>query len=396
MVNEVESLWDELCDLWALQRGQEDAMPWRAWNRLVERAHGLEQRLLAAPEGPALLWRKVRAGDLDPYTQEKVGWIFALDAEEMLAAPGSTHGHPLVDLGPDDVIIEPCGALVERETYPQDWPEGVDPRPVSRIGGQPTRTNLPPPKGLDGQPLAFIVQVDLGHEVLNHGESRWFAELDLPETGILQLFYDLEHDVRVDPGQPSGALVRWMTEKDLSRPDWLLDHPDVQEIADGEDLLPAVTDTRHPASFDPVSVSLSFMPSLGPPPDHLDEDQYERFEYLVRLLAAHARHRPADWELSRVPVYRAADPTFPAALPSSSVRGLGHYDLRVEVDETREALQKFLPLSDGDRHVLLFDIVSVGNLDGAFGDDGHLEIWIRLSDLRARNFDKVAPILGSA
>lgn len=240
------------------------------------------------------------------------------------------------------------------------------------------------------------MQIDLGHELLNHGESRWFTELDLPETGILQLFYDLEHDVMLDPEQPSGAVVRWVSERDLFRPGWLLDHPDLQEFADSEDLLPALTDTRQPASFDSLSVSLQFLPSLGAPPDHLDEDQFERFEYLRRLLAAQARHGPADWELGRTRMYRAADPTFPAAAPSSSVRGLGHYDLRVEEDETREALRKSLPLTDGDRHVLLFNIVGVDNLDGAFGDDGHLEVWIRSSDLRAKNFGAVAPILRSA
>lgn len=147
MTDEVELIWDELCKVWALQRGQEDTMPWRAWNRLADRAHGLEQQLLSAPGGPALLWRKVRAGDLDSHTQEQLGWLFALDAEEMLTSPRSVHRHPLVDLGPEDVRIEPCGVLAERERYPH-WPEGVDPRPVSRIGAnRPGRTCRHPSDG---------------------------------------------------------------------------------------------------------------------------------------------------------------------------------------------------------------------------------------------------------
>ena len=54
-----------------------------------------------------------------------------------------------------------------------------------------------------------------------------------------------------------------------------------------------------------------------------------------------------------------------------------------------ESLEPFLPLSEpGDEWVFLLDVPGTGPLEGWFGDDGHLEVWIRSSDLAAGAYER--------
>ena len=79
-------------------------------------------------------------------------------------------------------------------------------------------------------------------------------------------------------------------------------------------------------------------------------------------------------------------------LPSSRLRGLGHHEV---TNEVRAALDAALPLGPGDRHVVVFDVAGNRNLEGAFGDCGHLQVWMRASDLAARDFTVTASMYRS-
>lgn len=72
--------------------------------------------------------------------------------------------------------------------------------------------------------------------------------------------------------------------------------------------------------------------------------------------------------------------------PTSRIGGFGHNAWN---DELEEVLSETLPLDNGDEYFLLFDIAGVRRLEDWFGDSGHLQVWIRRSDLRARRFDLV-------
>ncbi|WP_309066693.1 DUF1963 domain-containing protein [Microbacterium sp.] len=54
----------------------------------------------------------------------------------------------------------------------------------------------------------------------------------------------------------------------------------------------------------------------------------------------------------------------------------------------RDVLAEVLPLTPGGEYVLLLDLESWTHLEGWFGDAGHLEVWIRRSDLAARDFGR--------
>lgn len=56
--------------------------------------------------------------------------------------------------------------------------------------------------------------------------------------------------------------------------------------------------------------------------------------------------------------------------------------------EIGDILNLLLPLLPDDDHVLLLDLESWTHLEGWFGDAGHLEVWMRRSDLATRDFGK--------
>ena len=59
-----------------------------------------------------------------------------------------------------------------------------------------------------------------------------------------------------------------------------------------------------------------------------------------------------------------------------------------------ERLGDVLPLgSKDDSYILLADIPGVGPLEDWIGDEGHLEFWIRHSDLKKKKFDRAWALL---
>jgi hypothetical protein len=58
-----------------------------------------------------------------------------------------------------------------------------------------------------------------------------------------------------------------------------------------------------------------------------------------------------------------------------------------------QRLTDVLPLSDHDAYVLLADIPGVGPLEGWIGDMGHIEFWIRESDLAKRDLARAWALL---
>ena len=67
---------------------------------------------------------------------------------------------------------------------------------------------------------------------------------------------------------------------------------------------------------------------------------------------------------------------------------LGGYGYPAFTDDVAEVLTAKLPLEAGDEHVLVFDLAGARRLEDWFGDSGHLQAWMRASDLEQHNFDQ--------
>ena len=75
--------------------------------------------------------------------------------------------------------------------------------------------------------------------------------------------------------------------------------------------------------------------------------------------------------------------------PDSHLFGHGWHSVR----EAREALGAAVQGDDLDDWLLVADLAGVGPLDQWFGDEGHLEVWVRPADVRARAFDRAWMLL---
>ena len=82
-------------------------------------------------------------------------------------------------------------------------------------------------------------------------------------------------------------------------------------------------------------------------------------------------------------VQRGLDPAWP--IPTSHVYGHGWTG---DALAGGEILPEVLPLEEGDEHRLVLDVESWTTLQGWFGDAGHLEVWMRQSDLERGAFDR--------
>lgn len=357
-------------DVWDLQREPSSQQTVQGWNRLADREHALTLQVLAEPDRVGQL-RQMLA---DPGTSEElrgnVEAMFALDTSQALEDPEAFRNHPLVNLSAEQLLLEPSLVLVETEFCAEDeeslpLEEG---RNLSRSGGLPTASGRPWPCTQDGAPLEFLVQVDLGSAAQNIGyEGAPLAQLGLPVSGILQLFYDMASDVRDIPGPDRGTVLRWVPEEALSG---------------------AVRDTSFEPAYPAQNLIAEVAASTGYPGKNLTRQELERLEYVGEVLEAAARHA-TDMECDPNTVIRA---DHVPVLPSSRLRGLGHHE---STDEVRAALDVALPLESGDRHVIVFDVAGNRNLEGAFGDCGHLQVWMRASDLVERDFTETASMYRS-
>jgi hypothetical protein len=205
---------------------------------------------------------------------------------------------------------------------------GPDADRDSRLAGEPLKGRYTEwPRRDDGIPLAHLVQT----EVPDH------SALDVKVPGVLQFFHDLETggDERADRRRNAWQVrhIRTPGRKRLARPEDLGDEYFTDAVAVQ------------------AEVQWTF-------PEELET----------------ARHRVLETVFSNWGMIENFGPVHD--LPT--LFGLG----------TEPAtLHTVLPLAGSDdRHRLLIDIPGVGPLDGWIGDEGHLQFWIRQSDLSRHRF----------
>lgn len=229
---------------------------------------------------------------------------------------------------------------------------------VSWLGGPATAPLQTWPVDGDGVALAHVLSLHLGDldGVLDaQGKAVWPGLREgLPTTGVLEVFHDL-----CTPGEDPGAgasgawLVRWVS---AAEPGALVDPPPVTAAPElvCQVVLPLPGFTLPPA-----------VDAAGGP-----NEVFELAEELERQLRC-------SWQLQRT----GRSTGEPA--PVSHVYG---HSQSGELN-ARAVLGRVLPLTEpSDEHRLLVDLEGWTSLAGWFGDAGHLEVWMRESDLRRRDF----------
>lgn len=365
MTTDLTRLWDELSAAWAQAASPAAPTSPVAWNRLADRIHALEEELLAANGGVAFVQQQLGDPALSEEQQAAVAGMFRLAAGLLLEDRQQFRNHPRVDLGKQQLPVAPSLLLVETdiEERHQEGTPLEEGRVLSRTGGHPTASPWDWPVTSEEVPLEFLARVDLAGEaqMLGHPPTV-LQELGLPTTGVLQVFYDMLTDHRDAGADPRGVCVRHL----------------------GEDILEtAVRNGRHPAAFAERALAAVPAPSVGCPPSGLTEEALARFEHVASSIEAQCREI---YDETVGPT--AAVPEAPPMPPSSRLRGLGHHE---HTEEITAALHRVLPLHDpADEHLLLVDLAGNRNREGAFGEMGHLQIWIRRSDLIEAAFTDMA------
>lgn len=343
----------------------------RKQNKLIDVADRLVDEALADPASAAdLLAMLDETSDL-----RLKRWLRGRILPDVDAAyddPDAFRAHPLIALPAEAMPIRPSLALVEVNGDIADrdlFADAEEPGSFSWLAGQPVGTaDTEWPRSVDGLPLAHVAQVDLTDASNQLGNlASILGDLDLPSSGTLQVFHDLE-TTGWDPTDRSrhGWLVRW-----IERPTHLLAKPRDLE-----------TDAfRPPRLVAPVpAISIPSPESAPIGGDELDrymkasqhiEDQMRS---PVNTLAFVDDDRASAWE----------DDHRPEA-PTSRLGGYGHHP---DLEELRELLATVLSSDDGDSRIMLFDIAGVRGLEDWFGDSGHLQVWIRRSDLARGGFDQ--------
>lgn len=249
-----------------------------------------------------------------------------------------------------------------REDIDQFWDGTAH---ISWLGG-PAVGPLPQwPQREDGTRLAHVATLHLGEiaDVVDDKHRKTWGpgmpdrhnpSQSLPDSGALEIFHDCETSGYEQPYGASGAWhVRWV------------------DTPDGT-IINAPEDAQTPTDVCQVVIpSASF--SISSPEDSIDlpDDEFNRVERANNfILEAWQSFFMAGREK--------------VCTPLSHVYGHSWKG----ISELSDALGQVLPLNAEDEHVLISDLESWTHLEGWFGDAGHLEVWMRRSDLAARSFDK--------
>ncbi|MFB8386158.1 DUF1963 domain-containing protein [Microbacterium sp. NPDC055910] len=286
---------------------------------------------------------------------------------------GALRADPRVADVSGDLDIRPALYLAEvgseddpyaAEELDDDW------RDLSRIGGVPTAT--PGSSMPDG--TVFLLQLD-GAALTRLAEDDETIAAMLrahawPADGLVQVFHTTLGDSRTAPDVPNGgAVVRHVAEDDVR--------------------------ARGPIESGQTSahaVEIIALPTFQPSPD-ASADAVERAGWLQLEADQVARNG------SYPDGFEAAAERSPFEARAGAVvhlGGLAAPDFGMSLDDVH-VLSVQLPLQHpSDEHVLLFDIPGDPSFGGVFGDSGHLEIWIRRSDLDAHRFSPLATFIRSA
>jgi hypothetical protein len=328
----------------------------RKWNSLVDKLNRIAEAAAADPEDVQAI-RSIAEHNEDPSVRLQARWVIRPDVPR----PDSDRDlrrwmeHPLV--GVIDIELAPrIGvALVPPVEDGAGGFVGACSDGFTWLLGEPAAGLSRWPRRDDDVPLAHLAQVELKDQL----PPTMLPSL--PREGVLQFFHDLEAigDDPVD-GKRGAWLVHY------------LPHPSTKTLSRPEDL---GEDAFRPRQFADDMVTWTFPSSLGL---DLTDEEFERVEL--------ANERVLETVHSRWGAYEKATAT--DAVPM--MFGYGAESRPEAVDR----LGPVLPLqSADDRYVLLVDIPGAGPFDGWIGDMGHLEFWIRDSDLKHRHFDRAWALL---
>lgn len=233
---------------------------------------------------------------------------------------------------------------------------------LSWLGG-PALGPVEWPRTRTGEPLAHIATILLG-EAQALIDSPDFIEPDwpepaprLPESGYLEVFHHLGTYGNRDDDDADGWLVRHVPFTEDTVPP-LVDAPDDLDVPRGvcQPVLLATGFT--------VPAAVEFVDA-----DELTFDAAERVE----------EETNAAWTAWRRGLEKVPGPVFPVShLYGHSGSGTGYaHDILHYVRPLRGAT---------DSYVLVLSVESWTHFEGWFGDAGNFEVWMRASDLTARNF----------
>lgn len=344
----------------------------RRENQLVDEADRLVGQAMAESASRAEL-----LAVLDTARNERLkDWLrgrLLPDTDNALEDQDAFRAHPLVNFSTVELPVRPSLALLEVKENVKErrlFKDPEEPGRLSWLAGSPASSSAAGwPADHSGVPLAHVAQVDLGGAADSlGGPTNVLDDLGLPKTGVLQLFHDLQtYGWEAEERQLHGWHVRW-----VQQPDRLLKRP--RKLDDRS--------FRKPQRLEPI-------PALSiPPADAFQAPQavWKRYERLTMHIEDRLRspfilgepvddHRPTAWESNH---HQEA--------PTSRMGGFGHHPLN---EDPAPLLGEMLPLAASDDYFLLFDIAGVRHLEDWFGDSGHLQTWIRRSDLLNRQFDDV-------
>jgi hypothetical protein len=338
----------DLVEGWrTLSRWEQQGHPgFRQWNKLVDQLNRLAEVAVHDTEQVRALQR-VAEQDEDRSVRLRARQV----ARPFVPRPDSATDlkrwltSPLVGLGDLELHPEPALAVV-----PDALADGL-----TWFCGEPAASLAGWPRRADGIPLAHLFQVELNdHPPISKRHPA------MPTEGAFQFFHDLETigDEPAD-GQNGG---------------WLLHHS----------LIPESAMLRRPDDLTDDAFSDRYMARIEqtwtfPSPLDLDLDD-PTFELLEAANERVLETVTSSWGIDELE-------KSPDAVPllfghSAEERLIAH-----------QRLADVLPLSGGDGYVLVADIPGVGPLDGWIGDMGHIEFWIRASDLARRDFARTWALL---
>ncbi|MGQ1798047.1 DUF1963 domain-containing protein [Kocuria oceani] len=229
---------------------------------------------------------------------------------------------------------------------------------ISWLGGPAAAPLQAWPRRADGAALAHVLTLDLGDldGVLDaQGKAVWPGLREGPPTvGVLEVFHDLQ-TYGVEPGdRGAGAwLVRWVAEPERS----VLVEP--------------------PADLGASAMACQaviLLPGFTlPPAADTAGGPVERF----KLAQLREMQRKESWTVQRT----AGTSREPGPITHVYVHR------QTGVINALARLATVLPLTVfGDEHRLVLDVECTAVLEGWFGDCRHLKVWMRASDLAARDF----------
>lgn len=338
----------------------------------------LEALRAGGEEREALISAFAAAAHLDPDLHDALGSVILPPAHRAARHPEEYREHPEVRFDAERMPLRAALGLPVADLSHDMAAKAEDFR--SWFGGRPA---LVPgeaagwqwPCRADGRPLTHVVQVDLAHEALNQGEDL-YPRTGLPDDGIVCLFHALETFGWDSTDDSTAWRVLWQPQ----------DARD--EAGEVEPVSPAAPNAAPPFPINPQVVA------TAPTPLDLEDagdEEWERYDRAVEWLEqfAHEANAMGTSEADRLTPWQE---DYEPVAPLSRMGGFGHADTHAELTDV---LHEKLPLAEeGDGYYLLFDVNPLAITDTSvlttwFHGGRHLEVWLRRSDLVARNFTNV-------